>query len=52
MHREADQLRQEGENTHQIVRALAQTYELRVSYTRRILEDALPGTENSQAPHP
>ncbi len=40
MHAEADQLRQEGKTTDEIVRALAQRYELRPSYTRRILEDA------------
>jgi len=40
MHREADQLRQEGKNTDQIARVLAQRYELRFSYTKRILEDA------------
>jgi hypothetical protein len=40
MHAEADQLRQEGNNTDEIVRILAQRYELRASYTRRILEDA------------
>jgi hypothetical protein len=40
MHAEEDQLRQEGKTTNEIVRILAQRYELRVSYTRRILEDA------------
>jgi hypothetical protein len=36
---DALQLRQEGRSTEEIVRALAQRYELRLSYTRRILED-------------
>jgi len=40
MHMEADQLRQEGKTTEEIVRVLAQRYELRRSYTKRILEDA------------
>lgn len=42
MHRDADQLRGEGKNTDQIVRVLAQRYELKHSYVRRILEDARP----------
>jgi hypothetical protein len=40
MHAEADQLRQEGKTASEIVRALAQRYELRYSYAKRILEDA------------
>jgi hypothetical protein len=40
MHQEADELRQQGKTTRQIVRALSQKYELRLSYTKRILEDA------------
>jgi hypothetical protein len=39
MHQEADELRQQGKTTRQIVRALSQKYELRLSYTKRILED-------------
>jgi hypothetical protein len=40
MHKDADQLRDEGRTTDEIVRMLAQRYELRLSYARRILEDA------------
>ena len=40
MRLEAAQLKQEGNTTDEIVRVLAQRYELRLSYTRRILEDA------------
>jgi hypothetical protein len=36
---DARQLKQEGRSTDQIVHALAQRYELRLSYARRILED-------------
>jgi hypothetical protein len=43
MHADARQLRQEGKTTDEIVRTLAQRYELRASYTRRILEDASSG---------
>jgi hypothetical protein len=45
MHTDADRLRQEGKTTDQIVQALAQRYELRFSYTRRILEDRVKTTE-------
>ncbi len=37
--KDADQLRQEGKNTDQIVRTLSQRYSLSYSYTKRILED-------------
>lgn len=37
---DALQLRQEGKSTKEIVHALAQRYELRLSYVGRILEDA------------
>lgn len=40
MHKDADQLRREGKKTDEIVRILAQRFELRLSYARRILEDA------------
>jgi hypothetical protein len=40
MHADARQLRQEGKCIHEIIGALAQKYELRISYTKRILEDA------------
>jgi hypothetical protein len=39
MHQDANQLKQEGKTPAQIVRALSQRYELRISYVKRILED-------------
>jgi hypothetical protein len=40
MHRDAEQLRQDGKTTNQIVRILSQRYDVRMSYAKRILEDA------------
>ena len=40
MHEDAQKLRQEGKTTDEIVRILSQRYQLRTSYTKRILEDA------------
>jgi hypothetical protein len=40
MRRDALQLTQEGKTTDEIVRVLSQRYELRATYTKRILEDA------------
>jgi hypothetical protein len=40
MHKDADQLGQEGKKPDQIVRVLSQRYELMPSYIKRILQDA------------
>jgi hypothetical protein len=40
MHNDALQLRRDGKTTQEIVRMLSQRYQLRASYTKRILEDA------------
>ena len=40
MHADAQQLKHEGMSTDEVVRASAQRYEVRLSYARRILEDA------------
>jgi len=40
MKADAQQLKREGKSTKEIVRALAQRYELRFSYAKRILEDS------------
>jgi len=41
MRANAQDLRQQGKTTDEIVRILAQRYELRISYAKRILEDAM-----------
>ena len=40
MHVDATELRHEGKSQKEIVLILAQRYELKVSYAKRILEDA------------